>query len=247
MNPSVGELQERIRLLEEELIHVQRQALLGQVCRELAHELNNLMTPVLSRADFALSTGRAADQRKALELTKTHVERVQSLLQSLRDLPRGPAAPRAHPLAQLVSEALTDLVRSPEKDGINTRVEVPADLAAQGSRELLLQVLLNLLLNAREALRGKRGTIEIRAAREGELLRIDVRDTGQTMTPAQYAGLNAYLAAADPGASAPPGGIGLDVQVCRLILLREGARLEAKANEGPGCTFRLYWPAAQGA
>jgi signal transduction histidine kinase len=230
--------------LEDELVACQRLVALGNMAAAIAHEINNLMTPVLSRADFALSSGAAPDMRQALERTKTHVERAVAVTQRLMDL----AYDRQWPLEscnalEVVNEALATIARPFDKDGITLTLSVPPDLYVRGRRDLLIQILLNLMLNARTAMKQVRGPLKVSAWRDGTDVVLEVCDSGRGLPPEQIERvLNPFLAS--PGNHGRDWQlVGLGLNVCRLIAHKFNARISARANHDRGCTFSLRWPA----
>ncbi len=239
--------QAAISRLEADLIGAQRLAMLGTMAAMVAHEINNLMTPVLARADFALSTGDPTDMRQAVERSKAHVQRAISVTERLLGLAHAEECPREPcSVAHAVQEALEAATRPFEKDGIELIVTIPEDLHVQAQSDLLQQVLLNLLLNARQAMEGVRGCLRISARPEGAHVLIDVCDGGRGIPPERLEGvINPFLAA--PYAADATGwqSVGLGLNVCRIITQRHGATVSAFANDGRGCTFRLRWPKAE--
>ena len=127
--------------------------------------------------------------------------------------------------------------------GATLRVELPEDLPAViGDRVQLQQVILNLLRNACDTVRGiddRPREIEIRIARdEGTLVRVSVRDSG--------VGLEADSAEKlfDAFYTTKQDGMGIGLSVCRSIIENHRGRLWAVANDGPGATFAFSIPVA---
>lgn len=236
-------LRRRIAALEDELLGAQRRAALGTLAAVIAHEFNNLMTPVLPWVELALETGRVEDMRKALERTQAQARRATAVTQRLLDVARGRELPvEACSVRAAVEQAVAAATRPFEKDGIELSVSAPPELRVRAQPDLLVQALLNLLLNAREAMKGARGPLSIVAQSDGEFVRIAVRDSGRGLSREQVDEvLNPFLAAED--VDRPPPGVGLGLSACRLIARKHGATLRARCNEGRGCTFELRWPA----
>lgn len=241
-----AELEERVRELERELALLHRLALLGTMSAMAAHEWNNLATPVLARAEFALAGGDVAATRKALERTVINTKKSVAMAQHLLGLAKGDDQPiEACPLRASVDEAIEATARPADKDRIDLRVDVAGDLAVRANKLLLEQVLINLLLNARQAVQEAGGRITIAARREGEAVVIEFRDTGRGIAEERLAGLfNPFLAARDEARPHRWHAVGLGLNVCRMIAQRHGATLHAAANNGQGCVFELRWPAA---
>ncbi|MGE0478991.1 MAG: sensor histidine kinase [Phycisphaerae bacterium] len=242
----VAELEQRVRELEQELALLHRLALLGTMSAMAAHEWNNLATPVLARAEFALSGDDVAAARKALERTVINTKKSVAIAQHLLGLAKGDDRPiEACPLRASVDEAIEATSRPADKDRIDLRVDVAADVAVRANKLLLEQVLINLLLNARQAVQDVGGRITIAARREGEVVALEFRDTGRGIAEERLAGLfNPFLAARDDARPHHWHAVGLGLNVCRMIAQRHGATLHAAANNGQGCVFELRWPAA---
>ena len=230
--------------LEDKLLACQREALLGKLTGLILHEYNNLMTPVIARAQDAVMRDDTAAMRKALDVTVRQTDHALRFTREVLGLAQGDdPPPRACDLAELVATAVARTVRPYEKDGIDLHIDVPAGLVVWARPLLMGQLLLNLLLNARAAMKGRSGTIRIRARRVGADVEIDVCDSGAGMDPRTIDEvINPFLAAEEPCCEASSL-VGLGLHACRIIAQQHGASIRALANDGPGCTFRVRWPA----
>ncbi|MBN2445947.1 MAG: HAMP domain-containing histidine kinase [Phycisphaerae bacterium] len=240
------QLHARILRLQEELIAAQRLAMVGTTAAMLAHEFNNLMTPVLARTLDALSRDDHDVMRMTLERTVNQIQKAISLsrhLLKLTDMDSGVA--ETCTVLHAVDEALEEAVRPFKKDGIELHVDVPDDLRVNARSLLLEQVLLNLLTNAREAMKGCSGLLAISARRDGDFVHIAVRDSGKGLSQHEIETTYApFLAADATDAQCAWQNVGLGLHVCRLITRQHGASVGVTANEVRGCTFHLRWPAA---
>jgi signal transduction histidine kinase len=242
---TLAQLEATVGGLEADLIACHKLALLGSLSAIVVHEIKNLMTPVLARAELALSTGAPADMQKALDRTCVHVQRAISVTERLLAVAKSREQPlESCSVAAAVREAVETATRPFEKDGIELRVSVADDLRVGAHRDLLEQVLLNLLLNAREAMKGLRGKLAINARRDGACVIIDVCDSGSGI-PAERLEhvINPFFAIPEHAQPHAWQAVGLGLNACRIIARRHGATLEALANPERGCTFRLRWPA----
>jgi len=244
--PPTEDLQAHIARLQDELMAQQRMALLGTMSAMAAHEFNNLMTPVVTRAQDALSRDDLPTMRKALDQALAHAQKAIAVTRHLLGLAdAGEDAPRVCSVNAAVREAIDAVARPFDKDSIDLRVEVPADLRVRARPMLLEQLLLNLLLNAREAMKERGGSLTIGARREGDDVVIDVGDRGIGISQQRLDEVVNPFLAADP--SAQPGdwhSVGMGLNVCRTITHQHGARIQASADAGGGCTFQIRWPAA---
>ncbi|MFO0838777.1 MAG: HAMP domain-containing sensor histidine kinase [Phycisphaerae bacterium] len=235
-----------IRRLEHELLAHHRLALLGNMAAMISHEFNNLMTPVLARAQDALTHNDPAAGRKALERTVHQTQRATQIARQLLDLARGVSPDMSDcRVRDVVNEAIESAARPLDRDGIELVIEVPDEVRIRASALLAEQVLLNLIINARNAMKPRGGRLALRARRDGEHVLIDVRDNGQGIDPQRIEGvINPFLADDGEQRATDWQSVGLGLNVCRTIARSHGASLRAIANDGPGCTFQLRWPAA---
>lgn len=245
---SPEELRAIISALRHELVACQRLALLGSLAAMIAHEYNNLLTPIIARVEAALSMPDDVQyMRKTLERTLLHSQRAVSISKNLLEMAHDQHCPIEQcSVAAAVREAIETMIRPLDKDNIHLHVDVPDNLHVNAREDLLCQVLLNLLLNARRAMNGG-GTLSITALHRDGCAQIDVRDSGKGIPRELLDTVFNRFLAADP--STRPHDwqqVGLGLSVCRMITHQHGASLRALPNEGPGCTFRLCWPLAGG-
>ena len=269
----IDELQRQLTAVREQLTETQRLATIGTIAAVIAHEFNNLLTPIVSYTQYALTSadGDRPDMpliRKALGKAYHSSTKAGKICASMLALARGESAGLGPVSVQhLVDEALSVLARDPQKDGIALRVQVQPDLCAVGDPVQLEQVLLNLLINARHALmgHGRNGAITIKATAVGT----DGPDGSADPDafgggPAAVGGLKIQVIDNGPGipekvlprifepffttkATVKKGeqkGTGLGLAICRQIMAHHGGRIEVESAVGKGTTFTLWLPAA---
>lgn len=156
----------RIDSLEKELSELQGLATLGTLAGSIAHEFNNILTPILTFAELALEapedrelTHRAL--RKALEGS----ERASFIASALLGFARQDDGVAECDVRRVVRDVQACLVRDPKQDGIDVAIDVPDGLTVRMSPGALHQVVLNLILNALEAMRSSGGRLTIEARR----------------------------------------------------------------------------------
>jgi signal transduction histidine kinase len=242
---SPEDLRTALRELQSELIACQRLALLGSMAAMVAHEFNNLLTPIMAPAEAAMSGNDVPFMRKTLARALTQSQRAMRITRLLLNLAHDEARPQSDcALAPIIREALDTLTRPLEKDGITLQLDVSEDLRVRAQPDLLCQLLLNLLLNARRAMEGASGILAITARPDGGGVQIEIRDAGKGIAPDLLDGVINPFLAADPNARPQDWQrVGLGLSVCRLIAHHHGATLEGARNADRGCTFRLRWPA----
>lgn len=242
-------LQGQLDLLREQLTESQRLATIGTIAAVIAHEFNNLLTPIVSYSQFALQSaeGEKPDMeliRKALSKSYQSSSKAGRICTSMLGLARGESSFGQTSVQQLVDETLAVLARDPKKDGIALRVQIQPDLLVHGDPVQLEQVLLNLLINARQAMLGKGGSITIKAQSiEADEIRIQVIDTGpgipEKLIPKIFQPFFTTKGTARKGESK---GTGLGLAICKEIIEHHRGRIEVQSELGKGTTFSLHLP-----
>ncbi len=233
------------------LTHLTRVATLGELSGALAHELNQPLTAILSNAQAAVRfLDREPLDRAQLREILTDIadedRRAGEVIRRLRALLRKGETPR-QPLD--VNEMTSDVLRLAHGELIAHGVTVAAQLApglpgVTGDRVALQQVLLNLIVNACDAMRldepAQRQLI-ITTARNGEgTVQVAVVDRGAGL-PAD--GIERVF---EPFFTTKVDGLGLGLMICRSIVVAHGGRLWATNNPDRGATFVFTLPAQSG-
>lgn len=243
-------LQGQLDLLREQLTESQRLATIGTIAAVIAHEFNNLLTPIVSYSQFALQSAESDKPdmeliRKALSKSYQSSSKAGRICASMLGLARGESSLGQVSVQQLVDETLAVLARDPKKDGIALRVQVQPELRVHGDPVQLEQVLLNLLINARQAMLGRGGSITIKAQPiEGEEVRIQVIDTGpgipEKLMPKIFEPFFTTKGTARKGEAK---GTGLGLAICKEIIEHHQGRIEVQSEVGKGTTFNIHLPA----
>ncbi|MGH7133305.1 MAG: sensor histidine kinase [Phycisphaerales bacterium] len=179
----VETLEVELHELRNQVNHQQRLASLGTIAAIIAHEFNNILTPMMAYAQMAVDAPSDAPlQHKAVRKALDSSERASRIAAAILNFAKEQNATSpfhvehdAHSLSccgamirATVQSALECLARDPMKDGIELMVDIPAGAAVAMEATALEQVILNLILNARKAMAERGGTLHIRArAHEG--------------------------------------------------------------------------------
>jgi len=158
-------LQQQFELLKARVRQAQQLAGLGSVGPILAHEVNNLLTPIIGYATGAISSGDPELMNKALRVTVQNARIVVNMSERLLKLSAAKAAERVDVrVRKAVDAAYAGLCRDVSRDGITFTTVVPDELSVRADELQVQQVLFNLLLNAREAMKGAHnGRLTVRA------------------------------------------------------------------------------------
>ncbi len=236
---TLGELQDQLRV-------AQKLAGLGTMSTILAHEYNNLATPVLSYAQHALESGDPAFMVKALETVVRRLRAIGSLSRRILDYASdhgdhtGPVE-----LRTVAEHAIETLARDLAKDRIAVAIRVDEGLTVQANANELEQVLFNLVLNARQAMHGRKGTLTLKATRRSDgLIALAVRDSGPGIDPSHINSLFTPFFTTKGGAErADQRGVGLGLAVCKTLIEGAGGCIDVASTLGEGTTFTITLPA----
>jgi len=178
-------LQHEVRLATQALLEQQyslakadRLAAIGEVAAELAHEIRNPLAGIQMAFNNLRREIDDKDQLERLDLINAELKRMARLLNDMLDQSRhSPEVASAFDMRTLIRD-LVALTRYQIAESIRLEIDVPYILPVHLPESEIRQALLNLILNAADALEGNSGTILIRARTERQGLRIDVQDDG---------------------------------------------------------------------
>jgi len=257
-------LQKRIDLLQQSLAQQNKLATLGMVTAVIAHEFNNILTPMISYTKFAL-TDKADEALRTKALTKAlgGADRLANISKSLLGFARGDESNVA-PVLPAVRETLACLARDLSKDGIALVLDVPDGLVVSMNAGHLQQVLMNLIVNARSAMLsaraagcGKRLVIRagIKNATDGQrkMVVLSIADTGpgipEEVLPRIFEpffstkrGAALHEVANNAEESMPRGGTGLGLTICQELVRVAGGTIGVSSKEGEGAVFVIELP-----
>ncbi len=242
------QLEAQFQQVRDGLTHSHRLATLGTIASIIAHEYNNILTPMMNYAQLALADGADdALMRKALEKTLAGTERAAKISSSLLGFAREADEQHVARLPEVIDEAIGCMAREPAKDGIELTIDVPDVLIAMSPLNLQ-QVLPNLLLNARKAMRRGGGKLTIIGREHDSHIAVEVADTGPGI-PEQIADrvFEPFVThRIDPleGVSERRG-TGLGLCICNELVRNAGGSIDVDFEPGRGATFRMKLPKAE--
>ena len=236
-----------LREMELALAHANRLETMGQLTASIAHEVNQPIAATVTNAQAALRWLRLDppdldEVRQALDRIVRDGARAGAVVQRIRSLSKK-ASPHVDQVEiSAAAREVIELTRSETmKNGVSVRAELSDGLPQiRGDRVQLQQVILNLILNAIEAMSGmKEGARELVISTgrnvSGDIL-VFVRDSGPGLPPADQDSLfKAFY-------TTKPNGLGLGLSICRSIVEGHGGRLWASANAPGGAVFQFTLP-----
>jgi len=241
---------ETLQKAQDDLAHVTRATTLDEVVGSVAHEINQPLAAIVADANASLNWLAAAHPdldrvREALDAIVKEGHRAAAVIKRIRQLARK-GAPQRH--AMDVNEVVHDVLPLVQTELRRQEIALVLDLAAGlaavvGDRIQLQQVILNLVMNAIEAMapvvdRPRELVIRSRPY-EGEQVLVSVQDTGVGIVAHPDDLFSAFF-------TTKPDGMGMGLSIGRSIVEAHGGRLWAQPNTPQGAIFRFTLPAHQG-
>jgi PAS domain S-box-containing protein len=245
------ESERRHREMQTELAHANRVATMGRLTASIAHEVNQPIAATVTNAQAALRflDAPSVDMSEVRQIFNDIVKdgnRAGEVISRIRGHIKK-APPRRERLE--INAAIGEVIELIHGEAVKNSVSVRTELAdglplIQGDRVQLQQVLLNLMVNAIEAMNdlgeGERELLIGSATIESGSVHVVVRDTGPGLAPAVFDRVFQSFY------TTKPSGLGLGLSICRSIVEAHGGRLWASANRPRGAVFQFTLPADEG-
>jgi len=229
---------EALREAQTQLAHVNRVATMGELSASIAHEVMQPITATVTNAHAALRFLNAQppnleETRQALDSTVKQGNRATDVIERIRALiKKAPPRKDALEINGAILEVIALTRGEISKNGVSVQTQLAEGLPLiQGDRVQLQQVILNLIINAVEAMRAVgEGARELlistgKDASGGVL--VAVRDSGPGPNPESFDRLF------DPFYTTKPGGMGMGLSICRSIVEAHGGRIWASLTAAP--------------
>ncbi len=241
---------ERLRQLEEDLAHINRVSMMGELAASIAHEVNQPLSGVVSNGSACLRwlAGDAPNLEEARETARRIVrdgKRAAEVITRIRALTKRTSAIREElDLNETVREVLALVGDEAKRNSVTIRTQFAKEvLPVLGDRVQLQQAALNLVMNAFEAMSsvGERPRELVITTQniDPDQVQVTVEDSGTGLD------LDAMKRIFEPFYTTKPGGMGMGLSICRSILDAHGGRLWATAKDGPGTMFHFTLPKYQ--
>jgi C4-dicarboxylate-specific signal transduction histidine kinase len=235
---------ERLRQLESDLAHMNRLSIMGELTASLAHEILHPIAAARNNARAAtrfldMSPPNMAEVREALACIVRDADRGKDIVDRIRaHIKKAPPRNDWFAINEAIEEVI-EMVRAPiEKNSVSVCTHLAPGLASVwGDRVQLQQVVLNLILNAVEAMSSVEGgprelSISTKRGGTSDIL-VGVQDSGPGIDPEHVERVFA------PFYTTKPSGIGMGLSICRSIIAAHGGRLWAEPNRSRGTIFQF--------
>jgi signal transduction histidine kinase len=246
LHRSLAKQEEESKDLRSQNVQLQALANLGSATSMIAHEINNLLTPLANYAALAaLNPDDKELVAKALNKTVSGCHQASKVMLSMLAMANGqvqkqePAGLRA-----MVEQVFNCLCRDFKKDRITVEITVPETLTVVCVPVQIQQIFMNLILNAREAMLPGGGTLKIAAAEEGQDIHLTVSDTGKGIAPENIASIFKpfFTTKIRRGDAVACSGSGVGLAFCKRIVDAHQGEISVTSQLGQGTTFHVRLP-----
>ena len=245
-NQMASGLQEREQALihtQRALVHSEKMAAFGQLGAGIAHEVNNPLAGIRGHAQLAIRRlGPANPAKASLDLIAQETQRCSDIINNLMRFARQDA-PQFRPLDanDAVRAALKIVDHQLSLNGVSISTDLAAGLPpVNGDINQLQQVLVNLAINAQQAMVGRSGRLSVRTHAAAGEVHIELSDSGPGISPELQKKIFEPFFTTKPAGQ----GTGLGLSVSYGIIESHGGRIEVRSAPGQGATFVIRLPAA---
>lgn len=225
--------------------HIQALANIGMASAMIAHEINNILTPLVSYAQLSLNNPDDKElAEKTIRKTAANATRAANILKSVLAMANGKTQEKKpQKLTTLVDEIFTCLARDFSKDKIKVHFHIPENLTILAEEICLQQVLMNLILNAREAMLGRGGSLTISANELSDSVEIEIADSGCGIPNRDIETIfEAFYTTKNQKEDAQQSGAGLGLAFCKKVIEAHNGEISVESKEDVGTKFKIVLP-----
>jgi signal transduction histidine kinase len=244
---TISRLEHQLLLLKQQMADLQRLATLGELVGTTTHEFNNILMTIINYAKLGLRATDEPTRTKALDRILAAGQRAARIVSTILATARNRSATfEPIDLPGLVRDTLLLLEREMQKYRVRVECDLQPVPAVWAIGNEIQQVLINILVNARQAMpEGGRLMIRVAPALDPHMVQLVVRDTG-TGIPAEILPRifdPFFTTKRGPDASGK-GGTGLGLSRCREIIEAHRGRIRVESTVGKGTAFLILLPVA---
>ncbi len=246
-------MEEQVKKRTEELIETQKQliqaekmATVGTLAGGVAHEINNPLTAILTNVQFFLSDPESMD-KESLQLIEEATKRCRTIIQKLMLYARKPS--ESDQMEQInILDVIKDVVGllgyQFKQENVDIKINSDSDIyLIAGNKNEVEQVITNLILNAKDAIKKikEEGDIEVLVSKEESKIKVEVKDEGEGIHPRQMTKIfDPFYTTKEIGK-----GTGLGLSICQSIVRKHQGAIEVKSKPRQGSVFSVIIPAAE--
>ncbi|HTM53143.1 MAG TPA: HAMP domain-containing sensor histidine kinase [Pirellulales bacterium] len=246
--PPAPSLEEQVRLLKAQLEQSQKLTALGELVSTTTHEFNNVLMTILNYAKMGQRHKDEATRDKAFEKILNAGQRAARITNGILGFARNrPAGMEPTDLVKLLDDSLLLLEREMSKYRVVVDKQFQPVPPALANANQIQQVVMNLLVNARQAMpSGGHITLRLAHDRANATVDLSIRDTGTGIAPDKLPRIfdRYFTTKSGPDASGK-GGTGLGLSYCRDVIEAHHGRIRVESTLGKGTAFTIKLPEAK--
>jgi two-component system NtrC family sensor kinase len=245
LHKCLADQNQQIVQLRAQTGHIQALANIGMASAMIAHEINNILTPLVNYAHLSLNNPDDKElAQKTIRKTASNAARAAKILESMLAMADGKRQEKKpYNLSNLVNEIFTCIARDFSKDRINVKIQIPEDLMVLAEGISLQQVLMNLILNAREAMTERGGILKISARVDSDSIEIEIVDTGCGIEARETETIfKPFYTTKKKLKGSQRSGAGLGLAFCQKVIEAHKGRISVESKKDVGTTFKIVLP-----
>jgi len=238
-------IDERIALLQQQLAQAQKLTAIGELASTVTHEFNNVLMTIINYAKMGLGHKDEATRDKAFEKILAASERAATITNSVLGMARNRSDSfEPTDLAAIIKETLILVEREMRKYRVSVEMQIQQVPPANAIGNQVQQVLLNLLINARQATpEGGRVIIGLSHDASNDSVDLMVRDTGSGIPADKLPRIfDPFFSTKKGPDGSGKGGTGLGLSTCRNIIEHHRGRIRVESAVGVGTCFTIKLP-----
>lgn len=236
--------QVRVEELEQQLLLSQKMSSLGEISASVTHEFNNILTTIINYAKLGLRHKDPASRDKAFDKILSASQRAAKITTGMLSYARARGDRREpHNLTQLVKDVLVLVEKDLQVHRISCQVNLEREAFAQVNAGQIQQVLLNLIVNARQAMRpGGTLSVSVTSSEDRAFAEVSIADTGSGIPAEVLPRIFDRFFTTKSADDAGQGGTGLGLALCRDVVEAHHGRIRVETAVGHGTKFTLKFP-----
>mgnify|MGYP002623749650 CR=1 FL=1 len=247
---SNGQLVAELEATRRQLRDAQQMAALGELLGTTTHEFNNILMSVINYAKMGLRHSDEATRTKSLEKILSAGQRAAKITKTVLGAARNRSeSPEPTDLATIVGDVMMLLEREMRKYRIAVDCELQPTPPALAVGNQIQQVLINLVINARQAMpEGGRMLVRLQNDPAAKVIELTVRDWGTGIAADKLPHIfDRFFTTKDGPDASGKGGTGLGLAACKEIIDAHGGRIRVESTVGKGTAFVIKLPVAPAA
>jgi signal transduction histidine kinase len=239
--------QQQIEFLEQQLVQAQKMSALGLLVGTTTHEFNNVLMTIINYAKLGLRATDQESRTKAFDKILAAGNRAAKITNGVLSLARNRSNGfEPTDLQRIIDDTLVLLERELQKYRVQLELKVTPTPKVMANGNQIQQVLLNLMINARQAMpEGGRLIVGLRHDTEANVVELSVRDSGTGMsTEVLHRIFDNFFTTKSGADESGRGGTGLGLSACRHIIEAHKGKIRVESAPGKGTLFTVKLPVA---